>query len=229
MKNLDKQILDKIKDLKPKAKWKFLIKNYLIWSFAILFLIFSSFACALFLYLLINNDWEYSKIIAGSFWEFWVASFPHIWFIFTITFLLLSYFIFKHTERGYRFSRKNVMILNIAIIFFLAFIFCSFGLGRVVDNIDLEQSKVFNQRKVIWLNPEKGFLAGEVIEKQDDFLELLDFEGKFWTIDIRRAHVTPYTEEGVKILGTKIEEDIFEAKEILPWSRVFLFEKDFLK
>lgn len=32
MKNLDKQILDKIKDLKPKAKWKFLVKNYLIWS-----------------------------------------------------------------------------------------------------------------------------------------------------------------------------------------------------
>jgi len=229
MKNLDKQILDKIKDLKPKAKWKFLVKNYLIWSLTILFLIFSSFACALLLYLIINNDWEYSKIIAGSFWDYWVASFPHIWFIFTVAFLLLSYFNFKHTEKGYRFSQKRVITLNILIIFFLAFVFCSFGLGNVIDAINLDQSKIFNQRKVIWINPEKGFLAGEVVKKNENNLELIDFEGKFWLIDITEAHITPYTEEGVKILGNKIGENIFKAKEILPWSRIFLFEKDFLK
>jgi hypothetical protein len=41
--------------------------------------------------------------------------------------------------------------------------------------------------------------------------------------------MTPYREEGVKILGTKIEDDVFKAREVQPWSRIFLFEKDFLK
>jgi hypothetical protein len=229
MKNLDEQILGKIKDLKPKAKWKFLVKNYFVWSLAILFLIFASFACALFLYLLINNDWEYYKIIAGSFWDFWITSFPHIWLVFTVAFLMLSYFNFKHTEKGYKFSKRHIISLAVVIIFFLAFVFCSFGLGKVIDAINLDQSKVFNQRKVIWLNPEKGFLAGEIVKEDEYNLELIDFEGKFWIINIEEAHMTPYREEGVKILGTKIEDDVFKAREVQPWSRIFLFEKDFLK
>ncbi len=229
MTNLDEQILNKIKDLKPKAKWKFLAKNYLVWSLAILFLVFSSFACALLLYLVVNNDWEYSKIIAGNFWDYWVTSFPHIWFVFTVAFLIVSYFNFKNTEKGYRFKQKRLITLSVLIILFLAFVFCSFGLGNAIDAIDLEQSKIFNQRKVIWINPEKGFLAGEVIQKNDDNLELIDFEGKSWIIDTTEAHVTPYIEEGVKILGTKVDENVFKAKEVSPWNRIFLFEKDFLK
>ncbi|HOI59872.1 MAG TPA: hypothetical protein PKU93_00950 [Candidatus Pacearchaeota archaeon] len=229
MTNLDKQILDQIKDLKPIAKWKFLFKNYLIWSLGILFLIFSSFACALLLYLVINNDWEHSKLIAGSFWDYWIASFPHIWFVFTVVFLIISYQNFKHTEKGYRIRHRKLITINILTILFLAFVFCSFGLGNAIDAIDLEQSKIFNQRKVLWINPDKGFLAGEVIEKNEDSLKLIDFEGKLWTIDVIEANITPYTEEGVKILGNQVSEDTFKAKEVLPWSRIFLFEKDFLK
>jgi hypothetical protein len=229
MTNLDNQILDKIKDLKPKARWKFLFKNYLMWSLAIIFLIFASFACAWLIYLVVNNDWEYSKAIAGNFWDFWIASFPHIWFVFTIVFLLISYWNLTHTEKGYRIQKKHLIFLNVLIILFLGFIFCSFGLGNTIDSIDLEQSKIFNQRKVIWLNPEGGFLAGQVSEKNENSFKLIDFDGKLWTIDIEKANITPYTEDGVKILGTKTSENTFKAKEILPWSRIFLFEKDFFK
>ncbi|MDD4358502.1 MAG: hypothetical protein PHY30_01655 [Candidatus Pacebacteria bacterium] len=229
MTNLDKQILDKIKDLEPIAKWKFLARNYLLWSSAIIFLIFASFACAWFIYLVINNDWEYSKIIAGNFWDFWIASFPHIWFVFTVAFLLISYWNLRHTEKGYRIQRKHLIFLNVLIILFLGFVFCSFGLGNTIESIDLEQSKIFNQRKVIWLNPGGGFLAGEVSQINDNSISLIDFDGKSWIIDILDAHVTPYTEDGVKILGTQTGENTFKAKEVLPWSRIFLFEKDFFE
>lgn len=227
MTNLDKQILKKIKDLKPRAKWKFLLKNYLIWFFAIVFLIFASFAFAWLLYLVVNNDWEYSKILAGSFWNFWLSSFPHIFLIFTVFFLAISYWTFKRTEKGYRIQKKHLMIFNGLIILFLGFLFCFFGLGNTIDGVDLEQSRFFNQRKVIWLNAEKGFLAGEVTKADKDNLRLMDFEGKIWIIDIKSAHVTPYLEDGVKILGVKTSENTFRAKEILPWNRTFLFEKSF--
>lgn len=229
MTNLDKQILNQIKDLKPKAKWKFLFKNYLIWFLGIVFLIFASFACAFLLYLVFNNDWEHSTLIAGSFWDYWIASFPHIWFIFTIIFLIISYQNFKHTEKGYRIGQKTLIAINVLVILFLAFIFCSFGIGNTIETIDLEQSKIFNQRKVIWINPEKGFLAGEVVEKSENSLKLIDFEGKAWIIDTTEANITSHTEEGVKILGNQIRDGVFKAKEVLPWSRIFLFEKDFIK
>jgi len=217
MNDFDQKILDAIKGKKPKARWKFSLKNYGFWFFTLLFTVLSIFSFAFVIYLLINNDWEYSLVVAANFAEFFFLTFPYIWFVFSVLFLLFAFFNFIKTEKSYKIHKRYFFLLAAITIIFSAFIVMLTGVCMKVEEASLDYAYFLNQRKLIWSNPEGGFLAGTIIERMDQSLKLVDFEKKTWTVEIDDIEIPE--DNRVRIIGKKINEDIFRAEEIQAWAK----------
>ena len=78
-----------------------------------------------------------------------------------------------------------------------------------------------DQRESRWMKPEDGFLAGEIVGRQEQSLEIQDFLHHTWTVDISHAQIIPgqetLQEERIRMLGTSERPGQFTAEKILPW------------
>lgn len=72
---------------------------------------------------------------------------------------------------------------------------------------------------VIWNSPEKGSIAGTVIENRERFLKLEDFNRKIWFVDTTFIPFSDLTNKKVKIIGTDLGDNNFKAKRIIPWDQ----------
>jgi hypothetical protein len=55
----ESSILSEIKEkgIKPKARWTFLLNDYLVWATGFLSLVFGAIAFSVIIYMIRNNDW----------------------------------------------------------------------------------------------------------------------------------------------------------------------------
>lgn len=224
MTNLSHKILDAIKEKKiiPKAKWTFLLKDYAILVASLLSLIIGSLAFAIIIYMVKNNDWDVYEYINDSLLGFIFVTLPYLWLVFLALFILLAYYNFKHTKKGYKFRFHFIIIGSIVISMLFGSVLYAAGVGQKIDEVFAEQIPVFhrffNQRTQIWNQTEKGLLAGLVISVNDQSLEVIDFNRKPWTVDITETRIAPGTEiiikRPVRIIGERIDEHNFKAWQI---------------
>jgi heme/copper-type cytochrome/quinol oxidase subunit 2 len=109
---LSQKVLETIKDkhLKPKPKWEFMLKNYIIWILSITSLVVGSFAFAVIIYMVRNSNWDLYQNLSGNLLGLILASLPYFWFIFLIIFILISYYNFRHTKSGYRYKFYLIVV-----------------------------------------------------------------------------------------------------------------------
>jgi len=224
MENLEQQIIKKIENIKPEARWKFVLKNIFIWLAAGLCIIFSSLALSVIIYLLKNSDWALYHSLAGSFIKFLALTMPYLWLVFLAIFTCLVYYNFKKTKKGYKYTFSIILLGTIILNVLLGILFYNFGIAHSIDNTFNEKvplyRKMLEHRNQPWQQPEKGFLAGVIAEiKSDEEFILKDLRGKNWQI----LHQTPAQEmdilkqiERVKVMGEKINEYSFKADQIRP-------------
>jgi len=232
MNNLSDRILEKLKEAKitPKSKWKFLLKDYLVWISGVLSLVIGSISFAVAIFLIRYNDWGMGKQMVGSFWKFTLLTLPYFWIICLGIFTFLLYLNFKYTKNGYKHSFYNVVFGIILLSVVFGTLFYSVGLGQAIEDTFARKIPFYrthlDPRIRTWDQPEKGFLIGEIKELNDKGILIKNPKGKEWLIknlpnkNLKRG-------EMLKVIGEKLDDENFKASDIKPFieKRKNLFQK----
>lgn len=186
----DSAILETIKEKKiePKAKWTFLLKDYVVWALGLLSLLLGSVAVSVIIYMISNNDWDIYTELSGSLAEFILLTIPYFWIVFLLIFLFVINYNIKHTKKGYKFSLPLIFSASIFISVLLGALFFYAGLGRAIDDVLGENvsfyDTIINPRVRMWNNPKAGRLIGVIIEKvSDNEFYLHDMREERWLIN----------------------------------------------
>ena len=228
MGKVSKNVLAKIKKtgIKPIPKWQFMLKNSFVWGLFVVNLILGAIGFAAVIYLLVNNDavWDFS--LTTNIFQWILLAVPLAWIALTLFFLFVAYYNFKNTEDGYRTSVWSKLLINIGIAVLLGLILYTSGfsarMNRLLsDNIPF-YSHSLDVREEVWMRPEEGLLSGDILNVNEKVIQLKDLEGNEWSIGYEDAtvkyRVVLDVGERIKILGSAVSENVFEASEIRPWA-----------
>jgi uncharacterized membrane protein len=224
--NLAAKIFKEIKEknIQPKSRWEFILKDYSKWSLLAFILLIGSLATSVIIYMIHNNDWDLYSQAGHSFSIFILATLPYFWLIVLILLLILLYFYFKDTKSGYKYHAYSIIICSILGSVFLGLFLYDFGLAQAIDEVFNEHlpfyQKFANPKERFLNQPAKGILPGRIIEIIDpnDF-KIVDPSEKEWLIIIEnnlpvREILRPRAR--IIILGQEIDANTFRAELIRP-------------
>ncbi|MFA6551403.1 MAG: hypothetical protein WCV41_02650 [Patescibacteria group bacterium] len=227
MENLKDKILAKIAagEIIKKPRWQFLTKEFLIWFGVGVFFVIAIASSAAAIFNVQDIDWELRPRLHWGAARFIFISLPYFWLLGLVAVSLIAYYLFKHTKRGYRYALP-ITFAAIILLSFLAGCFAHFSFrgGRMIEQQARKGLPYYNDflarpREAIWQQPERGFLAGEIISPYvDNKFELLDLNKKSWQVSCNPCLVRPsvnlQTDEKIKVIGQKIDNFNFSAEEI---------------
>ncbi len=226
--------LIKEKKIKPDPKWKHLAVKYLIWIIFFILIFASALCFAVAYYLASQLDWDLHLYENKNFFSDIISLSPWIWILMMALFLLASLFNLRKTEGGYRWSRKKIALISLGTAFVLASASAFSGAGFAINNAVQKNipsySKIVTTKEKQWSRPESGFLAGSIEKYQKEEIELKDFSGKSWNVEItENTVIRPAAElnedSKIKSIGKMKNENTFEAYEIRPWQGKGNFRK----
>lgn len=199
-----------IKKIKPIPKWEFIAKNFGIWSGFLISILVLILGISITWFGLIDN------IIT-----------PYLWIFIVIIFFVLSFLFFQKTKGAYHFYKWQIILPIVISTLFIGGFFFKFGFASKIDrNLESKFSYYRNivpMRMIVWNNPSSGYLSGKItkIIDQNNFT-IIDFNNKLWQITgnniLIRNRVDFSIDSEIKIIGTKINDSIFNAEEIRPWN-----------
>lgn len=233
MGEIGKKVIEKIREEKisPKPRWRFLMKNYFVWTLFVVSIVIGALAFCAMLSVLFNNDWDLYKYLHTSAIGHIMLSIPYLWILFLILFTALAFYNYKHTKDGYRHETYAILLLSIAGSVFLGAFLHTLGAGEKIENLAISTVPLYgkaaccSQRKDIWNQPTLGLLGGKIIGIKDERnFDLEDFRGTVWQVVadneiIGRELVIIRIGKIVKVIGEKKEGRIFWAREIRPWKK----------
>jgi hypothetical protein len=227
-KDIGKKVLERIEEeqVKPYSKWRFVFHRSVMWSLFATSLLLGSLASGVVLFRLTHADWDLCMHLEHSIWEFAILTLPFVWLIFLFGFAGFAFFYFRRTKRGYRYP--TVWVIAGSIILSLLSGMAVYKLGMAVKIEYLCSNRISFYRMIqkrrgrFWVAPERGFLAGEIMQVlPDDRFRLMDFYGRIWTVEAKEAVWKGRTHNlknlVIKIIGKQGEANSFVAKEIRPW------------
>ena len=242
MTKFSSKILDKIKQEKvtPRPRWYFILIHTLLGTAILCSIIIGGIAVAIFIRHLALTDWEIARQYAGGHMQSLILVIPYIWLIFIGFTLLLADSLYKHTKKGHRLRLWQLIGLSIglSVIFGCLFYFTKadqpieFSLSQNVPGY--AEWKI--RRDQVFVAPEKGIIAGEIVEiDENGKITVVDFKKQKWIIDkseIKTANDNEPLEIGerVGVIGKWILERpevidettgfrYFKAIKINPWQR----------
>ncbi len=234
MENFIEKGLEKIKKekIRPVAKWRIEAKNFFWWIVFIVSILAGGVSFSILAFLIEELDWQIYRNIGDSFLETFLVMFPHLWFIFLIVFIFISYKNLRHTKKGYHYELLFALGIIVIASFILSLLLYFSGLNRKLNQIFIDNipgyTEVIHTKEDQWSQPENGLLSGEIIsvEKIDsvDILIIETFKEEDWEVLVTkdtfvRGAVELKKGETIKAIGKqKQEKNQFEATEIRPWS-----------
>ncbi len=226
MNNFDK-IINTIEkeDIKPTPKWYFQLKNTTFWTIFVLALVVGSIAFSIILFSVQQTDFFILQHIHHSTTEAILALIPYFWLIAMSVFSLIGFFSFENFKKAYKHQWYSVLGLNVLLSLLIGTMLFLSGGAKYFDETFANQVEIYRsveeQKTKHWMNPEAGFLAGEIIESKIDTLLIKDFNDKNWTIFYHDMFIPPIIEleKGVKIkvMGGMQSDNAFKAEQIRPW------------
>lgn len=226
-KNISQIVLEKIQmeGLKPISRSVFSVRRVLFWSIVVISLIIGAFIFSLFLSGIFNNDWDlYRKFGFG----FIFRSLPYFWFISLCLFVILGDYYYRKTLHGYRHTLIVVVGVYMASSIIFGSIFYIFKvsdlLERPLDGMPPPYRNMILNRHEVWSHPEEGLMSGRIIRIGENELGIMDSNGFVWIVNTEDALMQRKVEieigERLKIMGDRIDDNNFHAKELRPWMRM---------
>jgi len=221
-KNISQEVLEKIKGSKPRPKWEFLLKDYLIWSLGFVALCLGALSFSTILHMLLHNDWDIYTRINNNIFAFIFLTLPYFWLIFLTLFVAVAQYNIRHTKRGYKFELSKIVIGSVATSIILGSLLYGMGVGRAIDDLIATKAPFYhqfiNQRRHIWLQTDKGLLAGVLVGYYDEDFIIKSVDGRYWLVVTDEAEIPfePKTGEAIRCLGELNKQGAFEADLILP-------------
>jgi hypothetical protein len=222
-----KELIEAIKkkDIKPTPKWKYSIKNILIWIGFLFSVLLGAISFSVILFAIQQADFHLLAHMAHSRTEFLLGLLPFLWIISLVIFLILAIFSIKYSWKGYKFSIARLVLINAAISMLIGTAcFISGGAEQLESAfaVTVKSYDSIEERKmVMWSRPEEGYLSGIVLYVDDLEMTIEAFDKQDWQIDISDAFISPrlFLESGekIKILGNQKKGYRFIADEVRPW------------
>lgn len=225
-KNIENEINKK--QLTPTPRWHFLLKNYVIWLFALLATLLGSLAVATIIFILTDHDWDIFRYLDRSLFEHIFISIPYIWLIILILLVSIVQYNVIHTKRGYKYKTSLVLIGSILCSILFGGALFSLGINSEIHELFLKQVPLYKNsiytKENIWIFPEKGLLSGTIIEINNEEFLLSDLNKKIWTIttsDDTKWETDPTLKIGekIKLIGAQNNINTFSAFIIRPWNK----------
>jgi len=222
MLNISKKIEEKIKDLSPKPKWNFVLKDYLIWGVGIVAVLIGALAFSVIIYMVLNSGWDLYSYMDGSFFSFVLVALPYFWIFIMLLLGVVAYYEFKHTKSGYKFQVWQMVLTLLVASFLIGSVLYGAGMGEVMDEVFSQRVPAYRQlisRHRDFLNqPEKGLLSGVVIEIDNYILVLQGFDGQIWKMEYPpHLGMMPPLGSKIWIMGAKTATSSFEIQTIKPF------------
>lgn len=229
MEKISKKTLEKIKQNKIglRPKWFFKFKNYIFWSLFVLSILFGGLSVAALIYQYQKADsFSAYYYVHHSFLKAVILSLPYFWLIITLVFISLAIYDFYLTKKGYRFNVFFMFIISLILSLILGIVLFYSGIGGKIDeklNQDFSFYRQINQQKEkIWNQPDRGLLAGKILEIKDQQIFVLqDLGGVIWEINYQKAKIFGREKikinEEIKIIGERQNDNTFLAQQIRPY------------
>jgi hypothetical protein len=221
----------------PIPRWHFLIKRFSFWILAIISVLTGSISMATAIYVFLDNDFIADQDYINRYFdqqpliEDIVKSIPYLWLTALVLFILVAYYGFRHTKKGYRYPTTRVIAGSLLLSLLLSVGLNAFDVGQVIHRYLVENVQVYNKliyaNENRWTQSSKGWLSGKVMVYQDPqhLLVLRDFKKRIWQIDLRKAEMRQGTRIALgnylKITGVRTGQRTFEAKTILAWEKKY--------
>ena len=206
--------------IEPKPRWYFLMKNYTLYVFGALALIFGALGMSVIIYLLKYNDWQ-TGLHIDNFLGFILMTLPYFWIVFFFIFVFIIYYNIKHSKKGYRYPAYLIIAISFLASVILGEIFFVAGFGeKIADVIGRKATlykEMFNPQMSFWLNPEEGRLAGLIFFEENGEIYLIDHSGNLWNILLAKEakiNIVNKNNSPAHLLGEVIADKVFEAKMI---------------
>jgi hypothetical protein len=212
--------------LAPKARWRFLLQDWVFWSAYAVTLILGSLATAAAIFRLTDRDWMVLPRMRTTWLQESLSAIPYFWLAALAILAALAYLNYRHTERGYRLRAPILGLANIVISILLGAAFYYAGLGQSMDRGFAGHVPFYHgaeaERRQVWSRPEQGLLSGEIIEaEKDGAIMLRDWQGTVWKVKTQNTLWRPMAGRSVgnkiKIIGQTQPGGVFEAEDIRPW------------
>lgn len=237
-KKINQEIKDK--DIKPRSKKYFVLKQIIIWILFGWALLLISLAIALGWEISVQQDYRLMLALPDRF-LFIIQTLPYFWIVLAIVLAVIALVEFKGTNKGYKLQWYFILLGLIILNFILAGIFYFTGVAQYIEN-KLESHipgyhRVVPVPQKMWLEPEDGLLSGIIIETEDvppmrdpadgwKIIILEDWDENEWEVVIEEDTMMPpflelTEDEAIRIIGEAIDENEFRAFGIKPWQKGF--------
>ncbi len=226
MKNSTK-LINRIKSegVQPIPKWQFVSKQWFVWSIFVMSLVFGALAFSVILYSIQQTDFVLLSHLTHSKIEFLLGLLPFFWLFGLLLFLVFSIYAIQYSKKAYKLTLAKLVGWSAAMSILLGTMFFIGGGACKLEEAFASNLSIYQgleQHKVkIWNNPEEGLLSGVIVTVGSEQFELKDLRNKIWTIKYPDAWIAPIVnlenDARIKLIGKKIDEQLFIAKEIRPW------------
>lgn len=228
-KDLSQKVLDVIHEshIRPKPKWEFLLKDYVIWGLFFLIILIGALAVSVIIFMA-RHDLPY---VSGEV-KMWLLSLPYFWLILLGLFLLIAYYNFKHTRSGYRYNTYTVFFLSFVLSIVLGTIVYALGGAKKLEEACYHSLPMYrvimDQRGRAWVEINQGKLAGTILEVRPENIRLESFDDKVWLVWLPLENQMQFVSGmRVRVFGEQLSDDEFQAQIIVPWfSRPPAFERE---
>ena len=215
-----KEILEKIKKdhIRPKPRWEFLLKNYVIWAAFAVTILVGSLATGVMIFMVSHTDWQYHLAFASPAKQI-LINLPYFWLIILAIFITLALYNLKHTKKGYKYNPLVIIIASIIISVIIGSVVYAIGGGERLEDIFYRRlpfyQKIMEYRGRMLLNPEVGRIPGVIAEVNEDSIKVKDFRGQIWEITTSTENFV--VGQRVIIVGQQTLDNEFEGRMIKPW------------
>ncbi len=216
-------------------RWHFLVRRLGFWLLAAISVLTGAISMATAIYVFLDHDFIEDQDSINRFFTERpiiadiIASIPYLWLAALALFILIAFFGFRHTRKGYRYSATKVITASLSASFLLSIALNTVDIGQYIHRYLIENVHVYNKliyaNEHRWSNSEKGLLGGKVIkvDTNNHLLVVRDFNKAIWHVGISAAIVHPETRvlpgNYLKITGVKTGKREFEAMAIQAWEK----------
>ncbi|MBK7477165.1 MAG: hypothetical protein IPI11_14610 [Haliscomenobacter sp.] len=221
------KLMAKIKQqqIKPRPKWHLWAQRSLTGAGFVVAVLLGALAFSILLFAIQQTDFNVLSHLKHSQLEFFLGLLPFFWIGLLILSLLTTMYGIRHSSRGYKFTLARQMGYSAALSILLGVLFFITGGASYLEKVFAIRVSLYEsiqEKKIkLWMMPEQGQLAGQILEVDSSTFRLADFSGKTWTIDYDSAFIAPVVllepGEEIKLLGKMEGKTRFLAEDIRPW------------
>jgi len=234
-KNFKNNLIEKIKkeNIKPISRNFFVIKKIFIYLFLGLSIFIWALSVAIVLWYLFEADW----FLSHKLWLLKVTMnfLPFFWIWFLTISIVISYFNFKNTDKGYKFYLWQIILWNILISLIIWALFYVSWFSQIIENKiqnNLPKYREYlvwdkiERMKAVWQNEEKGLLLWTILSTEGfnplKSFKLKDTNSKIWEILVSDKTNIRHDLEikkllKIKLIWKKTWDNTFEVDEIRPF------------